>query len=480
MKKQKSLINNFIYNTLFTLLNLLFPLITLPYTSRVIEASGIGKVNFANSIVNYFLIIASLGIPLYGVREIAKVRENKKALSKTYSEIFFINLLSTLISIVAYYLMVFNFDYFAKDYKLFIVSGFLLLLNALNIDWFYQGLEEYKYIALRSVVFKVISLVLLFTMVKTREDYINYALINVIALSGNNIINILNINKFTHFSFSGLEFKKHIRPICILLSIQVAVNIYVNLDTTMTGVLAGEVSVGFYSNAVKLNKIIVSVVTSVGTILLPRLSYHIENNNVEEFNTILNKALKVIIMLSIPAMTGVLFLSREIVLLMFKPEFIPVIYTMKILTPLIIILSIGNLFGTQILMPLGKENKLLFSVIIGAVINFTLNLMLIPKMNENGAAISTIIAELVVMIIQVYIAKSYVKIKLDFKFICKIILSNAVMTIVLYIISRTVDGLISNLISSVIFGVISYIGTSIILKEETVIEILRKNSKIKI
>lgn len=474
MKKQKSLMSNFIYNTVFTGLNLLFPLITLPYASRIIEASGIGKVNFANSIVNYFLIVASLGIPLYGVREIAKAQDNKKQLSKTYSEIFFINLISTMASIVAYYTMILNVGYFANNEKLFIVSGLLLFLNALNVDWFYQGLEEYKYIAIRSIVFKVISLFLLFVMVKTKEDYINYALVSIIALGGNNIINMLNINKFTNFSFKDLEFKKHIKPICILLSIQVAVNIYINLDTTMTGFLAGDVSVGFYSNAVKLNKMVVTVVTSVSAILLPRLSHHIENNNVEEFNTIVNKALKVLIILSIPAMIGLLFLSREIVLLMFKPEFIPIIITMKILAPLIIILAIGNLFGTQILLPIGKEKKILLSVIVGAIINFTLNLILIPKLHENGAAIATVIAELIVMIVQVHIAKAYVKINLTLKFIFKVAVANIFMIVVLYITSNIIHGIIINLITSIVLGSITYIGINILLKEDTIIEIIRK------
>ena len=474
MGKEENMFKNFLYNSIFTVLNLIFPIITLPYISRIIGADGVGRVNFANSIVNYFLIIASLGIPLYGVREIAKVKNNKEKLSRSFSEIFIINFLSTIVCIISYYKMISTVKYFEGERLLFLTIGITLFLNIFNLDWFYQGLEEYKYITIRSAVVKLISVVILFIMVKTREDYIKYALINIIAISGNNIINIINIRKITSFTFRGIEPKKRIKPIMVLLSIQIAVNIYINLDTTMCGILSNELSVGYYSNAVKINKIIVSVVTSISTILLPRLSYYIENNEVDKFNDIVNKVFNIILFIGLPACIGMIFISKNIVYIMFGEEFIPAIKTMMILSPLIPILAIGNLFGTQVLMPIGKEKKLLISVVLGSIVNFTLNLILIPIYKENGAAIATVVAELIVMIVQIHYALSFVKISINKKQLSTIIISNLVMSIVLLSINIVIKGILVNLICSVVFATIIYIVINLLMKNTIFNEIIRK------
>ncbi|MBC5628066.1 flippase [Clostridium sp. NSJ-6] len=462
---------------MFTVLNLLFPIITLPYVSRIIGAEGIGKVNFSNSIVNYFLIIASLGIPLYGVREIAKVRKDRKKLSQAFSEIFIVNFLSTILCIVSYYLMVSNLVYFSKEKLLFLTVGINLFLNIFNLDWFYQGLEEYKYITIRSVIIKSISIIILFIFVRTREDYIKYALINIIAISGNNLINMVNIRRFTSFTLKGLNIKKRIRPILVLLSIQVSVNIYINLDTTMCGILADEVSVGYYSNAVKINKIIVTVVTSISTILLPRLSFYIENNEVDRFNEIVSNVFKIIIFAGIPASIGMLFVSENIVNIMFGAEFMPAIKTMQILSPLIPILAIGNLFGTQVLMPIGEEKKLLASVVAGSIVNFTLNMILIPIYRENGAALATVTAELIVMIIQVRYALKFVKVKIEKKDLSAIIFSNLVMIICLVIIKLYIKGVFLNLIVSVLSAGIIYLLINIKMKNTAFDDIVTQLKK---
>lgn len=479
MKKEKNLVSNYIYNTIFTCLNLVFPIVTLPYVSRIIGVDGIGKVNFSNSIVNYFLMIASLGIPIYGVREIAKVRNDDKELSNAFSEIFTINMLSTIFCIIVYYLMIINVNYFKDNKLLFIISGISLMLNILNLDWFYQGIEEYRYITIRSSIVKLFSIIFMFIFVRTEKDYITYALINVIAISGNNIINAINIRKIIKISFKNLDIKKRIRPIAILLSIQLAINIYANLDTTMCGILSNEASVGFYSNAVKINRIIVTVVISISTILLPRLSFYIENNNFNEFNIIVNKVFKVLLFIALPIMFGVYFLSKQIIIIMFGEKFIPAISTLQILSPLIFVLSIGNLFGTQVLIPLGKEKKLLISVIAGSIINFVLNLILIPIYKQNGAAFATVIAEGVIMIIQVYFAKKLVKIDIKFNEILNLIITNMLMIICLIVINISIYNMIINIILSVVVGGGAYIASNLLFKNEILIEIIKKLKYIK-
>lgn len=474
MVKEKSLTKNFLYNLIFTMFNLIFPIITLPYISRILKADGIGRINFANSILNYFLIVASLGIPIYGIREIAKYRTNKARLSKIFSEIFIINFISTLVCLAIYYSMIGSVIIFKKEYLLFLVIGINLVLNIFNIDWFYQGMEEYRYITVRSVIIKMISLILMFTFVRTKEDYLIYAFINVLGISGNNIVNVTNSRKIVDFTLKDLHFKKHLKPIFVLLVIQAAVNVYINMDTTMTGILAGEASVGFYSNSIKINKIVVGVVTSVGTILLPRLTFYSENKNWTEFKYLTNKALKVILAFSIPAMTGLYFLSGNIIKILCGPEFLPAVTTMKLLVPLVVILGVGNLFGTQVLMPLGQENKLLISVIIGAVTSFVLNLLLIPFYKENGAAISTCLTEALVMFIQIYFVLKFIRIKVNFVDIRNLLISNSVLFIILFIIQMEIKNIVLNIFLSVTLGMVSYVIPCILLKDSLTIEIFDK------
>lgn len=288
----------------------------------------------------------------------------------------------------------------------------------------------------------------------------------MVALGGNNIINMINSRKIVKLKFKNLNLQKHLKSIIMLLSIQIAVNIYINLDTTMLGVLAGNVSVGLYSNAIKINKIIVILLTSVSTILLPRLSYYVKQNNISKFNATTNKALKIIMLLSIPTMIGTFFLSDNIIKIMFGNDFLPAIITMRILSPLIVILSIGNLFGTQILMTMGEEKKLLISVTVGAIVNFVLNYNIIPRMQQNGAALSSVIAEFIVMLIQVILAIKYIKIEINYRFVLNIIISNIIMTILLLIISYFIKSLLLNLILSVIIGGTIYVVTNILLKEK--------------
>ncbi|GAA0083795.1 flippase [Clostridium sp. CTA-7] len=478
MSKKKSLINSMAYNTWYTMINLLFPLITMPYLARVLGADGVGKVNFAASIVSYFIIIAALGVPLYGIREIANVREDKKKLEKTFNEILLINTISSLISIILY-LIIIQLDIFSENRILLYINGLTLLFNIVNIDWFYRGLEEYRYITIRSTIIKIISLICIFAFVREKNDFIIYGTISVLALNINHLWNIIHSRKFVKINFRNLNLKKHLKPIFVLVSVDLAVSIYVNLDTTMLGVLCNSEVVGYYTNSIKINKIIVSVVTSITTVLLPRLSYYIKNDMREEFQGLVSIALKTITFISIPATIGVFILSKPIVDIFLGIEFTPAIATIKILSLLITILAVGNLFGTQILIPIGKENYLLKSVMCGAIINFILNLILIPRFNNDGAAMASVIAEFFVMLIQIIFVKKFFDIKIFNKDLIKIIFSSLIMVIG---INSVENFIVLNqyiiIILEVLIGGSLYLISNILLRENTTIMVLDKAIKI--
>lgn len=474
MSKKKSLLNSMAYNSWYTMINLLFPLVTMPYLARVLGADGVGKVNFAASIVSYFIIIAALGIPLYGIREIAHVRENQEKLNKTFSEIFFINSISSTISIVLY-LIIIQLEVFSENRILLYINGITLLFNIVNIDWLYRGLEEYKYITIRSTIIKLISLICIFLFIKNEKDFVFYSIISVLALNLNHLWNIIHSRKFIKINFKEMNLKKHLKPIIVLVSVDLAVSIYVNLDTTMLGLLCDAKTVGYYTNSIKINKIIVSIVTSVTTVLIPRLSYYIKNDMRDKFEKLVVVALKTITCISIPSAIGVFVLAKPIVENFLGMEFSPAILTIKILSLLIVILSIGNLFGTQILIPIGKENYLLKSVFCGAIINFILNLILIPKFQNNGAAIASVIAEFLVMVIQIVFVEKYFKIKIFSIDLIKIIFSAFIMFLGIRAIENiliTNDYLI--IILDIVIGGSIYLLSNIILKESATIMIIDK------
>lgn len=478
MKKKKSLVNNFIFNAGYSLLNVIFPLITTPYLSRVLLADGVGAVAFAENIVSYFVIFASLGIPTYGIREIAKVQSNFEERRKVFSEIFFINLIATVISSITYYAMILRSSAFSNSLSLYCISGLLLLFNVFNVDWFYKGMEEYGYITIRSMIMKIVSLIAMFTFVKTKGDFVVYAFIHCMAISGNYIFNILHIKKFTKLTLKNINCKRHMKVIIILLSTNIAVELYAKLDTTMIGFMCGKEYVGYYSNAIKLVKIIVTLIAALGTILLPRLSSYINEGRSEDINELVTKATKFIITISIPAAIGLILLSQLVVNVVFGDSFAAAGRTMMILSLLIPIMTIGNLYGTQLLMVFNQEKKLLYSVIIGAIVNVILNSIMIPLYQQNGAAIASVISEAAVMIAQVIFAIKYVKINLTKSFLRNIFISNLVMALIINIVKVMKFQQIVELCIAITIGGATYIIFNILFKNDIVIFGVNKAKKI--
>ncbi len=465
--KQKSMASNFVFNMLYNAMNLLFPLITIPYVSRALLPGGIGKVNYALNIVTYFMILAQLGIPKYGVREIAKARDDKKELSQTFFEIFSINFVSTAVALVLYYSIILGFQPFPGRTEIFLVAGLSLAFNFMNCDWLYTGLEEYRYVTVRSFLVKLTSLVLILLFVKSVDDAIIYALVYCVGIGGNHLFNVIHARKYLCWPSASFQLKRHLRPIVVLLSTNIAVELYTQLDTTMTGMICGDECVGYYTNTAKLMRLVVTMITTVGAILLPRLSYHYKNGNRDIFNDYIAKALKIILYFSIPAMIGIFFLSEPIVRIALGEEFLPSSITLKILCFLIPVLAVGNLFGSQILMITNHEAKLMKSVMAGAVVNLILNSFLIPIYQQNGAAIGSVIAELTVMTLQICYASKYVSICVGKKYVISLLGANVMIGAGTWFLRSKVTFGIMNLAASVLGIAAIYFALSLAFQNES-------------
>lgn len=399
--KTKSVKLNMIMNAILTMSSIVFPIITWPYVSRILLPDGTGKVSFATSVIGYFSMFAQLGIPTYGIRACVKVRDNKKELSRTVQEIMIINLIMCAFVYVAFFLSLAFVPRLQGERLLYIVMSFTIILNAIGVEWLYKAMEQYSYITIRSVAFKFVALVALLLLVHEKQDYVIYGGITIFASSASNIMNFCHMRKYvTLRPVGGYHLKKHLKMVVVFFAMSVATTVYTHLDTVMLGFMKDDAEVGYYTNAVKIKTILVSLVTSASAVLLPRMTYYVENRNKEEFMRIAKKTLNLIFLVATPLMVYFILFAKEGIFFLSGDAYANSILPMQIIMPTLLLIGITNIFGIQIMIPMGKEKQVLYSEIAGAIVDLIINLMLIPKFGSAGAAFGTLVAEFVVFIYQ--------------------------------------------------------------------------------
>lgn len=402
MTKARSIKKNALMNAVLTASGLLFPLITFPYVSRVIEPGGTGKVSFAASVVSYFLMFSELGIPIYGIRECARLRDDRQALSKTVQELFFINLIMCMFSCMAFIISLFLVPKFAQDKPLFLIAGTALILNCMGMEWMYKGLEEYSYITIRSLIFKVIALILMFVTVKTVKDYRMYSVVTVLSGYGSFVLNFLRIRKYIDpVSLKDMDLKRHMKPVLTFFAMSVATTVYLSLDTVMLGFMKGDDEVGYYNAAVRIKSVLTAMVTSLGAVVFPRSAYYIENGKKEEFAGLTHKAMNLVCLVSLPLVVYFCIFANEGIRLLSGTLYGASVVPMQIIMPTVFFIGMTNIIGIQMLLSLGREMDVLYAEIAGAVVDVVINLLLIPGYGAAGAAAGTLAAEIMVWIVMI-------------------------------------------------------------------------------
>lgn len=399
--KNKSITLNFFMNFLLTASSILFPLITFPYISRILGPTGTGAVAMGTSLVSYFTMVAMLGVPSYGIRVCAQVRDNERKLSKTIQELLIINLVMALISYVAFFILLWLVPGFREQSTLYTICSAAIILNVIGVNWVYQALEEYSYITFVSVLFKALGLVLMFLLVRNSGDVLWYGFVTVVSSFGSAVFNFIRLRKLVDLHpCRSWNFRRHLYPIFTFFFMSVATTVYTNLDTVMLGVMKDNEVVGYYNAAIKIKTILVTLVTSLGTVLLPRLSYYYEQGKEKEFLSLVSKAFSFVLLFSIPCCIYFSVYARPVVEFLSGPGYLPAVAPMIILMPTIVFIGLSNITGIQVLVPTGKETLVLRSVTLGAVVDFLLNLVLIPLLGASGAAIGTLCAEFAVTLLQ--------------------------------------------------------------------------------
>lgn len=398
----KSLTSNAFWNALRIGSSMLFPLVTFPYTTRIWGPEGVGFNSFLISFSAYFILFSALGLNYYGTREIAKHSDDRETQKKIFKELYLLGSISSVVVTAVYEVTVFLMFGTSEYYPLYAVYGLVVFTSNFGADWYFQAKERFKFLTLRTVVLQIINVIFLFVFIKSTND-LPLAIFFGVGVS--TIINLLNVfilrdELFDRIQIRLNDLKAHIRPVLKIFLLNLVVSIYVNLDIVLLGFLNGYTEVGYYNAALKLVKMLVAFISSLGLVLLPRASYFHDTGKHEEFQILIQKSIKAVLFVSIPILTFLFFLREPFILLFAGEKFVKSIDLILILAPIILFISLSNIFGVQVLISKGKENQTIISTSTGALVCIILSLLLVPTYGSIGSAFSVVIAELSVLLAQ--------------------------------------------------------------------------------
>lgn len=469
------LIKNSFFSFLRAFLSFAFPLISFPYASRILQPDGTGKVNFALSVVTIFTLLANLGITSYATRECSKIKSNKIELTKFVKEILVINLISAFISFVLLLITINSIQKLYNYKSLILIFSLHIIANVFFMDWFYYAIDKVKIIPFFSLIFQFLSLIFLFTFVKSKNDLNNYAIFGIIPICGSAITNFLYSTKYVNYKDKiKLNLKQHIPFLFTFFGMSIVSNLYSIIDSSMLGFLSSDFELGIYTAAIKINKIIIGLIVSFFTVLLPHLSRFKNENSDTKLHKLSQQSIQIVILLTIPLSIGLNIIAKPLILLFCGSTYQDAIIVMKIMTPIVFFIGITNIIGTQILPAIQNEKKSLLSYILGLTINFILNYLLIPKYGAIGAAYATFFAELITMIIQIFLVRKIFFKKEIFITLFQTIISSLILFIFLYTTIKIVKNIYIQLFVLPIFSVVLYAICLILLKNYFIIKIKNK------
>lgn len=459
------IVKNYLYNLSYQILVFIVPLITTPYVSRVLGAKGVGTFSYTNSILQYFILFGCIGLNLYGQREIAYVQHEKEKRDKVFWELVILRIITVSISLAVFY---FTLASHGKYASIFIIMCLDILASMVDISWLFQGIEDFKKIVIKDFIIKIVGVLLIFLFVKTSDDLLVY----VICYSATSFLG--NLSMWTYIpqivgkvKISKLEINKHIKPTIVLFLPQIAISMYTVLDKTMIGVLTGlEEEVAYYEQGQKIVRIVMTLVTSLGTVMMPRVANLFKQNEMDKVKNYLSKSFRFVSFLSFPMMFGLMAVSSNIVPWFFGLGYEKVITNMMVIAPILVIVAFSNLMGNQYLLPTERQKEYTLSVVTGCIVNFSMNLLLIPRLLSIGAAVATIIAETSVTGVQVYFTRKDFNVRDIIGKNKHYIISSLIMFVPTYVMARCFSSNIINTFFCVVVGGVIYLGLLFVMKDE--------------
>ena len=468
---------NYILNLINTGTQMLFPLITFPYVCRVIEADGIGQINFFQSIISYISLFTCLGIPMYAIREIARDRSDVVKMNRTAMEILLLHSMLTLVGYAIVAILCLTVPQIQVNIPLFLILSLTIFFTAIGCEWFYQGIEDFKYITIRGLIIKTVSVVLLFIFVKSKTDLLYYGCYTVFGVLGGNIFNFFRLRKYIHrenIIFSELHIKRHVKPVLKVFSFSVVTSIYLQLNTVLLGFLKNALAVGYFAAATKVMQMLLTMSACLGSVMMPRASHLIAENKEDEFNRLIQKSYDFTLAIALPMTIGLIFCAPSLITALCGVKFEHSILPSQIIAPIILMVAISNVFGIQVLFPKGKINIVTLCCGIGAVADLILNLCLIPLFSYIGTSIAYLGAEVATTVSMYFIGRRYIPIIYFKKSHLTYALGCVVMAFALYGLSLLQLPTFTILLLQGCCGVLAYFIILCICKDEMLVQILSK------
>lgn len=469
----KKIVKNYFYNILYQVVKIIMPLILVPYTASHIGQSALGIYNYAGSLMNWFILFGILGINTYGNRQIAKVRDDVKLRNQTFFEIFYMQITDMLIAMAAFYVFI---TFAIKENRFYYyLTGLTMIASMLDITWFFFGVEDFKKASIRNMIVKCLGVALIMLLCKKPEDLWLYILINVGAELFGQAIMFIQLRQYLTFERVSLKdaYKHHFKATFQLFVPTIAISVYTLLDQTMVGALYEKEHVTYYMTSMNLVKTFLLLITSIGSVMLPRVTnvYYNDEEGAKKAEAYIGTTMKISMLLALPMCFGMMAIAKTFIT-WYIPVW-PIVANLILMgSPVIILISMSNVTGIQYMVPTGMYNQYSASVIAGSVVNFFINLMLIPRFGAYGAVVGSVIAEATVTAIQLFLIRSKAKIGFFQRSYFIYVFGTALMAFVVYTLSRTLPiGMIYTVIE-ILTGMAIYAGVLLLFKEELTMKVL--------
>lgn len=470
-----SIKKNFLYSSILTTANYIFPFLTYPYISRVLGVNNIGICNFIDSIINYFILFSMMGIGTIGIREIAKCKDKKDQRNQIFSSLFILNTISTTIALIVLIILIYTVPQLYTYKELMYIGALKLICNYLLIDWLYKGLEEFKYVTIRTILVKTLYVIAVFIFVHQTNDYKIYYLISCLMITVNAVFNGTYAKRFVKLSFSKINIKPFIHPFLILGIYTILTSMYTSFNVTYLGFVANETEVGYYTTATKLYSILLALFTAFTGVLLPRMSSLLAENKLDEFKLLLQKSVNILFTFSIPVIIISTIMAPEIIQIIAGKGYEGAIIPMRIVMPLMLIIGYEQIMVIQTLMPLRKDKAILYNSILGATTGVLMNVLLVSTYKSIGSSIVWVTSELVVLTASQFFVYKYIKMPFPSKQLIKNIQYHIPLFICIYAIHlMNINEFMSITLGGGITFIYCFILQVFIIKNENVVQLYHK------
>ena len=475
--KKATVGKNYLYSLAYQMLIIITPLVTTPYISRVLGEKGIGAYSWTQSICTYFLLVASLGISMYGQREIAYHQDSREECSRIFEELLIFRGIMVILSLVVYFVL---FVSQGRYSELFLIQSLDVIAVIFDIAFLLQGMEDFKRVVGRNAAVKCLSVACIFLFVKTPEDVPMYAFCQSGASFLGNLSLWFYVPRYVSYvPFKKLKIRRHIAPTLYLFLPQVAIQIYAVMDKTMLGYLSFDIGqTGFYTQAQKIIKVSTAVVTSMGSVMLPRVSYIFSHEGKDQVRKTIAEAFRFSSFMGCGLMFGILGITKGMVPWFYGKGYDPVVGILYCLSPTVLLIATSNVSGIQCLVPMKKQKEFNTSVILGAVCNLVINALLIPKYGALGAGVGTIAAEFTVAASQLFFLRNFISMRTLFATVSRNFLAGAAMTCVLVCITKYLPVGIASTFLEIVIGFAAYCAVLLLIRDSYIREFLGKGAQI--